>query len=246
MIAFLLTGGTGLVNAASASIPGDNLYPVKRSWEGVRLVFVFDKNARKELEEQFDHERLQEIEELYTEKRIAGVNFQGVVTQMNEKIWVVDGLNISIEHNTQFTTDIRPGASVQIVGETDDGHIKAQNIILLATPGFTPVFSSTPSSTPTLTPSPSETLGSDDNESETNNWSTLTPNPTDGSGESYAGQATSTRRPDDGESNKNYTTATPGGYPGDGESEHHATSTPSSNEEHHRATRTPTPTKKSH
>jgi hypothetical protein len=33
--------GTGLVRASSSTLPGDNLYGVKRTWEDVRLLFVF-------------------------------------------------------------------------------------------------------------------------------------------------------------------------------------------------------------
>jgi hypothetical protein len=176
MITFLLTGGTGLVNASNGALPGDKLYPVKRSWEDVRLVFVIDKNAKEALEHEFDHERVQEIEELYSAKRIAEVNFQGVVQQLNDKTWVIDGLNIKIEDQTLFSGDILPGAMVQVIGETDDGHIKAQRIILLATPGVTP----SPTAKPTLvlSPDPSATTESGNSEEENNNWYSSTPVPT--------------------------------------------------------------------
>jgi len=36
VVATLFVSGTGLVRAASATLPGDNLYPVKRTWEYVR------------------------------------------------------------------------------------------------------------------------------------------------------------------------------------------------------------------
>jgi hypothetical protein len=138
VIIFLLTGGTGLVNASNGALPGDKLYPVKRSWEGVQLAFVFNPQTKSELEHKFEHERVQEIEELYSEKRFELVNFQGVVEAQQPNLWRISGLDVAVEKETVYTGEIVPGAFVQVVGETDDGIIKAKRIILLATPGVTP------------------------------------------------------------------------------------------------------------
>ena len=134
MLAFLATGGTGLVNASSSALPGDQLYSVKRSWEDVRLFFVFDASNKKQLENEFDHKRLQEIEELYSEKRIAQVDFQGDVQALTKDGLVIGGLNIAINSETNLDDDISKGATVHITGETDDGVIKASQIVIVATP----------------------------------------------------------------------------------------------------------------
>src|SRR5919106_1567424 len=42
VIAALFMSGTGLVSAASGTLPGDNLYPVKRTWEDVLILFTFN------------------------------------------------------------------------------------------------------------------------------------------------------------------------------------------------------------
>lgn len=253
MIVFLLTGGTGLVNASTGALPGDHLYPVKRSWEGVRLIFVFDKHAKAELENEFDNERVHEIEELYTENRIAEVNFVGVIQEQKDKSWVIDGLNIRIDEKTRFTGEILPGSVVQVMGETDDGHIKAHSISLLATPGVTP--SAFPSATPTYTEMP-ETGGTTINDGngsgdDTESWSTSTSQPTQNWDDSSEGNGTSTPRPgggDDGSENDggNHENSTPtptGEHHDGGDDEHQPTRTPGPNPtEDHPATRTPRPT----
>lgn len=150
VIAFLLTGGTGLVNASSGALPGDKLYPVKRGWEGVQLVFVFNPQTKAELEHKFDHERVQEIEELYSEKRIEQVNFQGVVETQQTSIWRISGLDVAVEEETVYAGEIGPGATVQIIGETDHGIIKAGQITLIATPGVTPTAISASTPTPQI------------------------------------------------------------------------------------------------
>ncbi|MCX6065573.1 MAG: DUF5667 domain-containing protein [Chloroflexi bacterium] len=161
MISFLLTGGTGLVNASNGALPGDKLYPVKRSWEGVQLVFVFNPQTKVELEQKFEHERVQEIEELYSEKRMELVNFQGVVQSQQNGILVIDGLSIAIEGETVFTGEIMLGATVQVVGETDDGIIKASQIILISAP------QATPTSALIVTPVPQALPGDGSDEKET-------------------------------------------------------------------------------
>jgi hypothetical protein len=154
MIAFLLTGGTGLVSASAQTVPGDNLYPVKRSWEGVQLFFAFDQKIKHELEEHFENERVEEIHELFSEKRMEQVNFEGIVEVQDASIWQIDGLRIEIEDDTDFRGEIVPGARVQIIGETDDGIIKAEQVYLVSAPvaTFTPNATSTSWPTSTLRP----------------------------------------------------------------------------------------------
>ena len=156
MLVFLLTGGTGLVNASSSSIPGDRLYPVKRSWEGVRLFFVFDNTTKQKLEVEFDNERVKEIHELYTVKRIERVDFQGVVQSQANNLWVVGGLNVVITPNTGLGAGIQPGDNVEVIGETEDGQIKAEEIILAVTPWTIPTIKSSSSPDELGTPEASE------------------------------------------------------------------------------------------
>jgi hypothetical protein len=151
MLVFLLTGGTGLVSASSNALPGDHLYPVKRSWEDVRLFFVLDPGARVRLEHEFEDERVQEIHVLYSENRVAQVNFQGVVQSHNDDDWVIGGLNISVDDQTRPEGNVIPGVTVQVVGETENGVIKAKQIILIATPVVIPTILPSPTFQPTET-----------------------------------------------------------------------------------------------
>jgi hypothetical protein len=138
MMVFLLSSGTGLVNAASSALPGDSLYTVKRSWEDVRLFLVINPDSRQQLATQFEEERVMEIEELYSEKRVVRVDFQGVVENQNGKEWTVSGLKIELGDNVQVDETVQVGSTVQVIGETDDGVIKADQIVLVALPGVTP------------------------------------------------------------------------------------------------------------
>ena len=198
MLAFLLTGGTGLVSASSSALPGDHLYPVKRSWEGVRLFFVVNPSARLQLEQEFEHERFQEIEELYSVKRVAQVNFQGELQTRGSGDWVIGGLDVSVNGNLTPDPEMVPGVTVQVVGEADNGVIKAEQIILVATPISVPT--TTPSVTPTL--APSSTLAPSETQPRGQSEIDGTPQPT-GTSELPAFNPTGTRRPPSGGSDNN-------------------------------------------
>src|ERR1043165_1511355 len=80
VVVILFASGNGLVRAASTTLPGDHLYPVKRTWEDVLVAFTFNLQQRDALEVEHENERLQELQELFAEKRSAQVDFAGSVT----------------------------------------------------------------------------------------------------------------------------------------------------------------------
>lgn len=134
MLIFLLSGGTGLVSASSGALPGDHLYPVKRGWEGFRLSLAFNPLDRERLERSYEKERVQEINELFSKKRLEHVYFQAIVESQTTDFWTVDGVKIRIDHEVKVDPGITIGALVEIKGETDDGVLKAEEIRLIALP----------------------------------------------------------------------------------------------------------------
>jgi hypothetical protein len=84
--ATLLLSGTSLVGASSTALPGQNLYPVKRGWENIRLFFTFTEEHRNFLELEFEGERLEEIDELLSNESDDDhhlVDFSGILTIVN-------------------------------------------------------------------------------------------------------------------------------------------------------------------
>jgi hypothetical protein len=129
---FVLSG-TGLVRASSGALPGDELYPVKRTWEDVRLLLVFDDESRGELEDQFEDERVEEISELLTEGRYETVSFAGMVTEIDGDRWLVSGIEVLINPDTQLPLEpVTQGASIMVKGRTNvQGFVEAGRIELL-------------------------------------------------------------------------------------------------------------------
>lgn len=169
-VVFLFSSGTGLVYASSGSLPGDHLYPVKRSWEGVQLALILDPRAKLERENEFEHERVNEIHELFSESRKTRVDFQGVVETQQANVWQIAGLRIAIDHDAVLNNKIVPGALVQVIGETEDGIIQAEQIILLQSPSAseTPTPQKTGTQRPTddfsETKTPEKTIEPDETE----------------------------------------------------------------------------------
>jgi hypothetical protein len=128
-----LFSGTGLVRASGGALPGDNLYPVKRTLEDVRLLLVFSPQSREELEGEFEQERLHEVDELLAEGRHETIAFKGVVTDQNGELWVVSGVPVQITPESRLPgTPVTVGTSVMLQGRTNArGFVEAEYIELL-------------------------------------------------------------------------------------------------------------------
>jgi hypothetical protein len=133
ILVLVFLSGTGLVRAASTTLPGDNLYPVKRTWEGVLVLFTFDPQAREVLEVEHENERLEELRELIAEGRSAEVDFAGYVTSQTRTEWQISGFPVVISDQTRMPDQpVGIGAAVRVRGQTQgDGIVIAERIELL-------------------------------------------------------------------------------------------------------------------
>lgn len=133
VVAVLFASGTSLVGASSNTLPGDNLYPVKRTWEGLRLFFTFNAPERDALEVERENERLHEVTELLAEGRSEEVDFNGQVTSQSGNEWVVEGLRVFTSSQTDIDQGIVVGSPVRVRGITQaNGTILAERIRLLS------------------------------------------------------------------------------------------------------------------
>ena len=135
VLVVLFASGTGLVRAASTTLPGDNLYPVKRTWEDVLVAFTFNGQQRDALEVEHENERLQELQELFAEGRSAKVDFAGSVTSQNGNDWVVSTVPVVVSTQTEIRDQgqgIVVGSAVRVKGQTQGNNIVlAERIELL-------------------------------------------------------------------------------------------------------------------
>jgi hypothetical protein len=122
-------GGTGLVSAASGSLPGDQLYPVKLTWENIQLKLAIAQPEQVALEERFDQERVKEIHDLINIKRSEEVKFYGEVQGMFPGQIIVSSVTVAITPNTRIDGIIQINTWVRVEGETQpDGLVVANRI----------------------------------------------------------------------------------------------------------------------
>jgi uncharacterized membrane protein YgcG len=134
VVAILFVSGTSLVGASSNTLPGDNLYPVKRTWEGLRLFFTFNGQEREALELEHEYERLHELREVLAEGRSAEVDFNGLVTSQTGNEWKVAGVRVLISDQTEIRDQgIVVGSAVRVRGVTQGSDtVLAERIRLLS------------------------------------------------------------------------------------------------------------------
>lgn len=130
VIAALFMSGTGLVRAASTTLPGDNLYPVKRTWEDVLTTLTFNPDVRQALEIAHENERLEELYEIFADGRSASVDFAGLVTHQNGDLWLVSKIPVILSAQTDLRTQsIVVGDAVRVRGLTQtDGTVLAERV----------------------------------------------------------------------------------------------------------------------
>jgi hypothetical protein len=132
LLALLLLSGTSLVRASSGALPGEKLYPVKRTWEDLRLLLVFDHERREALADEFENERLHEVNELLAEGRHETIQFAGVWMEVNGRFYV-SGIQVVLTDATQMPDGaLTNGAAVIIRGRTNaDGFVEVESVELL-------------------------------------------------------------------------------------------------------------------
>lgn len=115
LAAIFLLSGSGLLSASASALPGEQLYPVKRGWENIRLFFIFDSEARALLEDEFENERLHEVNELLAEGRDEVIEFAGVFMQVNG-VTYISGLQVILPEGMPIPAN---GDAVIVSGQTN-------------------------------------------------------------------------------------------------------------------------------
>ena len=135
LVVFLLSG-TGLVRASNGALPGDNLYPVKRTWEDVTLALASNPQNRNQLELTYETERVDEVDELLARGRAENVSFSGYVSVQTNGQWTVAGVPVAISNTTQLPANpVAVGAAVLVTGVTDSRGYLVAHVIETVTPG---------------------------------------------------------------------------------------------------------------
>ena len=148
--------GTGAVAASGSALPGDPLYGLKRTVEDVRLQSASSPTQRQELQLEFEQRRISEANELLDAGRKGEVEFTGVIQAIQPNAWIVSGLVVQLDTNTQIAGTPRINLVAEVRGVTGPMGLRASAISIKSSgePEMTstPIVTETPQATETLEP----------------------------------------------------------------------------------------------
>lgn len=159
LLLVILGGGLAVVSADS--LPGDLLYPVKLATEQLRLFLTVDAQAREELLTEFGEERRAEAATVLEMGREVRVAFEGTLQSFSDSLWIVGGLQVTLDAHTVVEGDPWVGATVAVEGlAPGDGSLLASQLTVKGPGGMqAPTATVFPTMAPqfTMTPFPGET-----------------------------------------------------------------------------------------
>jgi Domain of unknown function (DUF5667)/Domain of unknown function (DUF5666) len=159
VIIILVMSSNGILIASAHAIPGDTLYPLKRSVESTRLQLAYNPIQKQELEHSYEELRLDETKTLISHQRVESVEFYGQVSSQSKNEWLIAGIRVVITPQTRIDAGIAVGDLVEVDGATNAaGGVDAVHLSLLETPDDddTPV-EMTPTPQPIVEPDLQET-----------------------------------------------------------------------------------------
>lgn len=115
VLGFVL-GTYGVVNVSAQSLPGEPLYPIKRTVEQTQLLLALDPRAREELATTFNERRVTEVESLLAGARQAQVTFGGLLEAQAGERWTVAGIEVIVPGSTEVIGTPFPGLYVEVEG----------------------------------------------------------------------------------------------------------------------------------
>ncbi len=142
ILAVVLAVGGGVTVASASSVPGDALYPVKTTVDDVRLFLTINPDTHQQLEQQIQQTRYNDITVAMHNGRIADVHFWGELSSFDASQWVVGGLTVNLDANTQIAGTPVLGAFVRVAAVTQpDGSLLAKRLVVV--PMLLPTASAT-------------------------------------------------------------------------------------------------------
>lgn len=126
LVLFILLG---ISYMSQRALPGSVFYSLKEASRDFRLSVIEDSQSYINASLQMDDQRLEEIQTLISLEREAWVSFGGRITQGDAGEWLVSGINLASNTETQLVGDIWPGYYVRVYGNLQtDGTVLAKRI----------------------------------------------------------------------------------------------------------------------
>lgn len=129
-VMLVIAAGSFVITAAADTLPGDVLYPVKRSWENTRLALTVDESSRQTLQTELEQRRRAEVRAVLDLRKPVIVEFKGILESAAAELWLVDGLDLHLTADTRIEGAIDVGQKISVRAQVrDDGSLEALKIV---------------------------------------------------------------------------------------------------------------------
>ncbi|MBK8905262.1 MAG: hypothetical protein IPM53_29035 [Anaerolineaceae bacterium] len=161
---FVVLFGFTLLFSAASAVPGDMLYEAKLWVESYQLEQAGDATAVFTLRRQMNDERVREVKAILRTNQTAALAFEGHINTRQGSNWIIAGVPVAVNDQTQVEGFAAIGALVLVNGRAENGHFYASHIVVLedgpATATVTPTATTTAVATGTATQLPTATTPS--------------------------------------------------------------------------------------
>lgn len=155
-LVLFFTVAAATVSSASAALPGDPLYPIKRAAEQARLALLLDPALREEYQQRLVETRQEEVRAVIALQRMAQVEFQAGLVAAEAGLWQVNGFQVRVGPAAWAGEPPPEGTMLAVKARAAAGQLEAVQVQLLrpalptAVPRASPAGPLSPSHTPTM------------------------------------------------------------------------------------------------
>jgi hypothetical protein len=129
LLVFLTSGSLLIVSAKS--LPGDSLYPFKQVVETLHVRLAPSKEQKQAIEQVYQQQHIEEVQQLIVLGRIQKASFEGVVDEISPGQWIVGGIPLTVSSQTTIIGQIEIGRLIEVEGITQpEGWVEAHEIHL--------------------------------------------------------------------------------------------------------------------
>jgi len=128
LLVMLVAMSVGTLAVSAQALPGDLLYPVKRTVEQIGLAVIQDESRQMQYRNQLAERRREEALRILELKRQVSLQFDGILRSVDDEGWTVGDVPVQLDPWALETAGLKPGDVVEIDGLATDGELKVVEI----------------------------------------------------------------------------------------------------------------------
>ena len=128
LLVMLVAMSVGTIAVSAHALPGDLLYPIKRTVEQVGLAVIQDESRQMQYRNQLAERRRAEALRILELKRQVSLQFDGVLRSVDDEGWTVGDVPVQLDPWALEAAGLNPGDVVEVNGLATDGELRVLEI----------------------------------------------------------------------------------------------------------------------